>query len=210
MAQLLTPVKSATPFSGGSLSPSPMKAMDMRGFLGTILKGQDVFEQVEQTAKKASLRVHGDKQSFKDREEERLAFLEKDKLTSMRQIMAYEAEIANFATAHVGLNRDIQAAQDANALIQACINHAYTDKSYMTEVEQNARDEFEQAQQEELEAIEGNEEKAADGDQEEAIEDGEELDQEEQEEEVEQEGDEEEDLDLGDDDAAEQPTESAN
>jgi len=45
--------------------------------------------------------------------------------------MEYEAQIANFATAHVSLNREIQASQTANALIQACINGAYADKCYM-------------------------------------------------------------------------------
>ena len=34
IAELFTPEKSATPFSGGSLTPSPIKAMDTKGFLG--------------------------------------------------------------------------------------------------------------------------------------------------------------------------------
>lgn len=175
-----------------------------------MLQGQDLFAQVETQAKKASLKVQEDKHRFVDREEERLAFLEKDKLMSMKQIMAYEAEIANFASAHVNLNREIQAAQDANALIQACINHAHTDKTYMTEVFEQAQADLEQMQQEEQEA---EEEEAPDGE-EELIADGEEpeQEQEEQNEEEQEEGEEQQedfDPDL-EDDQIEEPTEPAN
>ena len=109
---LVTPDKSATPFSrGGLISASGLisgagtsgrkigsTASPGAGgldFLKGILGGQDLTKFVEEEAK-TQVAAIDNKRQFVEREEQRLRFLEEDKLISMKNIMAYEKEDNEF------------------------------------------------------------------------------------------------------------------
>lgn len=69
---------------------------------------------IEESAKQTLLTIQKDKNNFVSREEQRLRFLEDDKLASMKAVMAYEKQVREFPELSADLMGEIQASKNAN------------------------------------------------------------------------------------------------
>lgn len=60
--------------------------------------------------------------------------MEQDKLTSMKNVMAYQEEQERFPEKQAKLVKDIEQTKTANALIETTLDKLYADKSYLNEL----------------------------------------------------------------------------